>query len=199
MHESIKKLITGTAIPLRGDEIDTDRIVPARYLRCITFDGLGEHVFEDDRKQDPNHPFDNPKYQGASILICGKNFGCGSSREHAPQALNKWGIKGIIGRSFAEIFLSNCQAMGIPCLSVNPDQCQQLFTQIEVHPDQSLTIDIEKAAIHMDGKVIPATIPIGAQQALVTGSWNATSVLLTAESDILRITNSLPYLHGFKI
>ena len=108
--------VTGRVVPLPLDDIDTDRIIPARYLRCVTFDGLGEHSFEDDRKQDPNHPFDDARFQGASILLAGSNFGCGSSREHAPQALIRWGIKALIAESFAEIFFGNCTANGVPCV-----------------------------------------------------------------------------------
>src|SRR5262249_42210015 len=126
--------VTGRGIPLPLDDIDTDRIIPARYLRCVTFDGLGEHTFEDDRQQMPNHPFDDPRFRGASVLIVGCNCGCGSSREHAPQALMRWGIKAIVGESFAEIFFGNCTANGIPCVCVVPDDAKKVADAVAANP-----------------------------------------------------------------
>ncbi|MFN9238126.1 MAG: 3-isopropylmalate dehydratase small subunit, partial [Planctomyces sp.] len=116
MAASEIRSVSATAIPLLLDDIDTDRIIPARFLRCVTFDGLGEHAFEDDRRQDPHHPFDQPRFQKAGILLAGRNFGCGSSREHAPQSLMRWGIRAIIAESFAEIFFGNCNSLGIPAV-----------------------------------------------------------------------------------
>jgi len=142
MNDAIVEKISGVAVPLRGDNIDTDRIIPARYLRCVTFDGLGEHAFEDDRKQDPGHPFNQERFDGASILIVGRNFGCGSSREHAPQSLHKRGIKGVIGQSFAEIFFGNCNAMGIPCMTVDADTCETLFAAAGADPPPLFEIDV---------------------------------------------------------
>ncbi|MEO1378643.1 MAG: isopropylmalate isomerase, partial [Cyanobacteria bacterium J06635_10] len=119
--------ISGKAIAVQGNEIDTDRIIPARFLRCVTFNGLGEHAFEDDRAQtNGQHPFDHAEHQGASILVVNNNFACGSSREHAPQALAKWGIKAIVGQSFAEIFFGNCVAIGVPCVIAAPEAIKQL-------------------------------------------------------------------------
>ena len=129
------KSVTGTGIPLLLDDIDTDRIIPARFLRCVTFDGLGEHAFEDDRKQDPNHPFDKPQFQGAAVLIAGRNFGCGSSREHAPQSLMRWGIHAIIAESFAEIFFGNCGSLGIAAVRASREDLQQLAAAFASHRD----------------------------------------------------------------
>ena len=130
--------ISSTAIPLTGNDIDTDRIIPARFLRCVTFDGLGASVFEDDRIQlKGQHPFDLPQFQGANILVVNSNFGCGSSREHAPQALAKWGIKLIIGESFSEIFFGNCVAMGIPCFTANPATTTRLQEILKSDPTTS--------------------------------------------------------------
>src|SRR6516164_3727905 len=139
--QTIEK-ITGRGIPLLLDDIDTDRIIPARYLRCVTFEGLGEHAFEDDRRQMPNHPFDDPRFRGASVLIVGRNFGCGSSREHAPQALMRWGIKAIVGESFGEIFFGNCTANGIPCVSVSPGDAKKLAEAVTADPALPLFVDL---------------------------------------------------------
>ena len=190
--------ITGQAIPLRGDDIDTDRIIPARYLRCVTFDGLGEHLLEDDRKQNPSHPFDQQRYIKALILLVGKNFGCGSSREHAPQAISKWGIKGLIGQSFAEIFCANCQAIGLPCFAVDAEASEHLFTAVEEQPSTVITMDIKSATIYWDGAAIQAELPSGAQMSFLEGSWNATEVLLQAGNDIESTAAGLPYLNNFR-
>ena len=133
----------GKGLPLIGNDIDTDRIIPARFLRSITFDGLGEQVFADDRVQKQGeHPFDLPQYQGAKILIVNANFGCGSSREHAPQAILRWGIEAIIGESFAEIFFGNCIANGIPCLTANAEAVKALQTLVETNPLAPLEINL---------------------------------------------------------
>jgi 3-isopropylmalate/(R)-2-methylmalate dehydratase small subunit len=184
---------SGTAVPLRGDDIDTDRIIPARYLRCVTFDGLGPHAFEDDRAQDPDHPFNNDAYQGASILIAGRNFGCGSSREHAPQSLHKWGIKGIVGQSFAEIFFGNCCNMGIPAVVVSAEDCEALWSLIEANPTIAVSIDVATATVTAGDQTFQGTLPDGVRKSLTEGTWNATMVLLEAAADIDRVYESLPY------
>ena len=120
------KSVSGTGIPLMLDDIDTDRIIPARYLRCVTFDGLGDHAFEDDRQQDPRHPFNDSKFSGATVLVAGRNFGCGSSREHAPQSLMRWGIKAVIAESFAEIFFGNCCSLGVAAVTASRDELDKL-------------------------------------------------------------------------
>ena len=197
MKNSKIVMISGRAIPLRGDDIDTDRIIPARYLRCVTFDGLGDHLLEDDRKQDPNHSFNQECFQGASIVIVGKNFGCGSSREHAPQSLKKWGIKGIIGKSFAEIFFSNCQAIGIPCLTLENETCETLFLVVERNPSLEISINVETSKVYWSDKEIEAQIPPGVQMSFLEGTWNATEVLLQAQDDIDSLATSLPYLNNY--
>src|SRR3954454_18995636 len=135
--------ISGTAVPLLLDDIDTDRIIPARYLRCVTFDGLGDHAFEDDRQQDPQHPFNNTAYAGASILIAGRNFGCGSSREHAPQSLMRWGIKAVVAESFAEIFFGNCTGLGIPCVTATRADLANAAMAVIADPQLPARLDLE--------------------------------------------------------
>ena len=123
--------VTGTGVPLLLDDIDTDRIIPARYLKCVTFEGLGDHAFEDDRKQDPDHPFDDARFADAGILVAGRNFGCGSSREHAPQSLMRWGIKAVVAESFAEIFFGNCTSLGIPAIAAPRADLEKLAAAVE--------------------------------------------------------------------
>src|SRR3972149_5607577 len=151
--------ITGRAVPLLLDDIDTDRIIPARFLRCVTFDGLGEHAFEDDRRQDAKHPFDDPRYKGASVLIAGRNFGCGSSREHAPQALMRWGIKAVIAESFAEIFFGNCTSLGVPCVCVERSALNKLGETVQKSPARELTVDLVQHEGRVADESYRATMP----------------------------------------
>lgn len=176
--------ISGRAIPLVGNDIDTDRIIPARFLRCVTFDGLGAHVFADDRAQG-NHPFDQPQYQGAAILVVNANFGCGSSREHAPQALRRWGIRAIVGESFAEIFAGNCLALGIPVATAAPDVIRTLQAQIAAEPAQAFTLDIQTLTLATDAQTWPVQMDLGAQRALLQGTWDACGQLLANQEAIL--------------
>jgi 3-isopropylmalate/(R)-2-methylmalate dehydratase small subunit len=189
--------ITGRAVPLPLDDIDTDRIIPARYLRCVTFEGLGEHAFEDDRQQDPKHPFDDPRFRGASILVAGRNFGCGSSREHAPQALIRWGIKALVAESFAEIFFGNCTANGVPCVCVSPDHIKRLALEIEKNPALEVTVDLQALQVRCGSTVIPCTIPESARQSLTTGQWDFLAQLIEAESEIREAASRLPYMSNF--
>lgn len=189
------KAVEGRAIPLAGNDIDTDRIIPARFLRCVTFDGLGAQVFADDRAQaQGQHPFDLPQYQGATILVVNGNFGCGSSREHAPQAIAKWGIRAIVGESFAEIFFGNCVAMGIPCVTAAPSDVKQLQDAIATNPQASVVVDMEAMQVHCGDLTIPISMGEGPRQMLTTGTWDACGQLV-AQADQIRATAShLPYM-----
>jgi 3-isopropylmalate/(R)-2-methylmalate dehydratase small subunit len=197
MTDYARRRIAGRAIPLPGNDIDTDRIIPARFLKEVTFASMGEHVFEDARKQNPEHPFNSPAYQGASVLVVGQNFGCGSSREHAPQALMRWGIGAIVGGSYAEIFFGNCTANGIPCLAIEPADVDWLLRSVEKNPREALDVDVERQEVRFLGRTIRAWIPDGARNQLVSGSWNAMSVLLEAGDGIERTARALPYVSGF--
>jgi 3-isopropylmalate/(R)-2-methylmalate dehydratase small subunit len=190
--------IAGRACPLRGDDIDTDRIIPARYLRCVTFEGLGEHAFEDDRKQAKgDHALDQARFEGASILVVGRNFGCGSSREHAPQALLRRGFRAFVGASFAEIFLGNCVALGLPCVTLAPADLAKLFDAVELDPAQEVVLDLEALTVACRAGTFAASMPEGARSQLLGGSWNATAVLLEAGPAIERTAGTLPYVEGF--
>ncbi len=189
--------VTGRAIPLPLDDIDTDRIIPARYLRCVTFEGLGEHAFEDDRKQDPKHPFDDARYKGATVLVSGRNFGCGSSREHAPQALIRWGIKAIIAESFAEIFFGNCVTNGVPCVSVTADAVKQLAAAVTADPQVTVTVDIQALEVRCGALKFPCTMADSARSSLTTGQWDFLSQLVEAADQVRATAKTLPYLTGF--
>jgi len=189
--------IVGRGIPLPGNDIDTDRIIPARFLKAVTFEGLGEHAFEDARRQDPEHPFNQKAYEGASVLVAGLNFGCGSSREHAPESLKRWGIKAIIGGSFAEIFFGNCVALGIPCLTAAIDDVLWLQRVIGRDPAQPVAVDVKGRKVRFGGRTIDVHIPDGPHHQLVSGTWNATAVLLEAGHAIDATARRLPYLRGF--
>ena len=187
--------ISGQAVPVIGNDIDTDRIIPARFLRCVTFDGLGEQAFADDRAQAvANHPFDLPQYQEANILVVNGNFGCGSSREHAPQSLARWGIKAIVGESFAEIFFGNCIAIGLPCVTVSSEIAQQIQSQIQAKPDTSVTVDLIDKKVTCGDLVVDATINEGARQMFIKGSWDNCAQLIQSQSAIKVTATKLPYV-----
>jgi len=192
------KSVTATGIPLLLDDIDTDRIIPARFLRCVTFEGLGEHAFEDDRKQDLSHPFNQPQFQGAGILAAGRNFGCGSSREHAPQSLMRWGIKAIIAESFAEIFFGNCGSLGIPAVKASRADLEKLAAAIDANPGMEITIDLQKLIVTAGDLSFPVTMPDSARDALVTGQWDYLGLLLNGADKISAHAKSVPYLNGFR-
>jgi 3-isopropylmalate/(R)-2-methylmalate dehydratase small subunit len=191
-----RRRVTGRGIPVTGNDIDTDRIIPARFLKAVTFEGMGEHAFEDARKQNPEHPFNQSVYQGAAVLVVGQNFGCGSSREHAPQALMRWGIRAIVGGSFGEIFFGNCVMLGIPCLVTTQADLEWLQKAIERAPQQPITVDVAKQEVHCGDRVIKATIPDGPRNQLVGGTWDSTAVLLEAGAAIEATARKLPYIAG---
>ncbi|AFZ54348.1 3-isopropylmalate dehydratase small subunit [Cyanobacterium aponinum UTEX 3222] len=192
---SERTVITGKGLPLVGNDIDTDRIIPARFLRCVTFDGLGEQVFADDRKAlNGQHPFDLPQYQNAKILVVNGNFGCGSSREHAPQAIARWGIDAIIGESFAEIFFGNCLAMGIPCVTSSAENIKSIQNLLQENPDIQMTLDLESLKVKCGHYSSAIKIDSGARNMLVTGKWDTCSLLIKNISQIKNTAEKLPYL-----
>ncbi|MEC4817313.1 MAG: 3-isopropylmalate dehydratase small subunit [Scytonema sp. PMC 1069.18] len=194
MTSEIKQL-TGRGIPLVGNDIDTDRIIPARYLKAITFDGLGAAAFIDDRTAlKGEHSFDRPQYQGANILIVNRNFGCGSSREHAPQALSKWGIQAVIGESFAEIFFGNCVAIGVPCVTVDGAIAKQLQELVAANPQATVSINLATLQVQVDDFTAPIYISEGTRSAFISGTWDACGQLVANEEKIRATANKLPYL-----
>ena len=207
--------ITGRALVLRGDDVDTDRIMPARFLRSVSFDGLEHHVFEDDRKALAGagrmHPFDRAENRAATVLMVNRNFGCGSSREHAPQGIARWGIKAVVGESFAEIFFANATALGVPCVTVSAADAQALMRAVEAEPGTQLAVDVATLEVRagpaaVDGAgmerragsiVARASMPASAREAFLSGTWDATA-LLTADYDVVRRAAArLPYIAGF--
>ena len=191
--------LAGRALALQGEDIDTDRIIPARFLKCVSFDALGDQVFADDRTElKGEHPFDQPETQGASILVVNGNFGCGSSREHAPQALMRWGIRAVVGVSFAEIFFGNCVALGIPCVTATPEEIQRLQQLVMGSPQGSWQLDLEAMTLASDAVTQAVQLAEGPRQMLMTGRWDATSQLLARDAELTALTARLPYLNQFQ-
>jgi 3-isopropylmalate/(R)-2-methylmalate dehydratase small subunit len=191
--------ISGTGLPLRGDNIDTDRIIPARFLRAITFQGLEQHLFEDDRRQADDgpagpHPVSNPAYAKASILLVNGNFGCGSSREHAPQAIRRRGIRAVIGESYSEIFFGNSVALGMPCVSASAEDVARLQQLTEDDPLAVITLDLEGMGVSAGVWRVPVSLPAGAREAFLDGAWDATGLLLDRYNEVESIMGRLPYL-----
>ncbi len=187
--------VTGRALPLRGDDIDTDRIIPARFLRAVSFEGLEQHVFEDDRAAG-GHPFDNPAYQGASVLIVNRNFGCGSSREHAPQAIQRWGIRAIVGEGYSEIFFGNAVQLGLPCVTVSAADAEALMRAVEADPQLPVTVDVAGLRVRAGAIDAAAHLPAAAHDALVTGLWDGTGLLLADFDEVRNLAARLPYISG---
>jgi 3-isopropylmalate/(R)-2-methylmalate dehydratase small subunit len=191
--------IKGKAVPVRGSDIDTDRIIPARYLRCVSFDGLTGHAFEDDRADLKSkgrvHPFDNPAFANAELLIAGSNFGCGSSREHAPQALRRWnkGIKAIVGESFAEIFFGNCVTLGIPCVRAKEADIEALMAAVEAAPDMEVEVRLDSMTVAFGDRTIAVQMSDGPRQQLLQGRFDPTRELLDAADQIRATAKQIPY------
>jgi 3-isopropylmalate/(R)-2-methylmalate dehydratase small subunit len=187
--------VAGRGIPLRGHDIDTDRIIPARYLKAVSFEGLEKHVFADDRS-DPAHAFNQPQFQGASVLLVNRNFGCGSSREHAPQALQRWGIKAVVGEGYSEIFFGNSVQLGLPCLTVSHDDVEQLMATIERDPVTIIDVDVSALRVRCGTLSVAATMPRSAHEALTTGMWDGTGLLLADFDEVRQLAERLPYVTG---
>ena len=205
--------LQGRAVAVVGDDIDTDRIIPARFLKCVNFEGLAAGVFADDRAElGGQHPFDRPEFQGATLLVVNRNFGCGSSREHAPQALMRWGIRAVIGESFAEIFFGNCLALGIPCLSASHADTLSLQAAVRAAADTVMELNLERLELRSHGGSAattpsnsadpavswPLTLATGPHRMLLSGQWDGTSQLVAHDRELGRTAAQLPYLNGFR-
>jgi 3-isopropylmalate/(R)-2-methylmalate dehydratase small subunit len=193
--------ISGTAVPMRGNEIDTDRIIPARYLKEVTFARMGDYPFFDERYDSAgrkkDHPFNDPEYRGASVLFVNKNFGCGSSREHAPQALNRFGIKVIVGESFAAIFAGNCTMMGVPTVTVGEKDMQQLMKSVEENPKSEYSVDLDGKTLTYGKVKIAIDLPETYRIALTAGSWDSTALLRANLDQVKKTAAKLPYIGNF--
>ncbi|HEV3059121.1 MAG TPA: hypothetical protein VGY48_12795 [Vicinamibacterales bacterium] len=189
--------LNGRGLPLRGHDIDTDRIMPARFLRAVSFEGLERHLFEDDRAADPRHAFNDPRYAGAAILIVNANFGCGSSREHAPQGLARAGIRGIVGESFSEIFRGNAAMIGLPCLAADRASIAELQALVEREPSIPIEADIAANRVVAGQLRFVVTLPEPLRDAFVSGQWNPTAMLLDRFEEVRTVAARLPYIKGF--
>jgi 3-isopropylmalate/(R)-2-methylmalate dehydratase small subunit len=202
--DSKRVKITGKAITVRGNDIDTDRIIPARFLRCVTFDGLGEHAFEDDRAQvrerGETHPFDDSRFADATILFVNENFGCGSSREHAPQAIMRWGkgIRAVVGESFAEIFFGNGVALGIPCVTVSEADAAEIMEANETNAETEFTVDLENLTLTWADRSLPVRLDDGPRRQFLEGKWDSTAELLAGKDQIAERAKSIPHFSGWK-
>jgi len=195
--EKISK-VAGRAVQVPGDEIDTDRIIPARFMKCVTFDGLAEFLFYDVRKNedgsDKPHPLNDPRYKQATVLVTGANFGCGSSREHAPQALYRYGFRGIVAESFAEIFFGNCVTLGIPCVSAARPDIRKIAAAVEADPTLEVELDLEAQTIRFGDQSVPGLVRGSARRALLEGRWDPIAELLEGAPSVVETAKRLPYI-----
>lgn len=203
MSVSMEKIteVTGSGLSISGNDIDTDRIIPARFLKEITFSNMGKYAFRDERFDEhggkKDHPYNDEKFAGFNILVVNRNFGCGSSREHAPQALMRSGVKALIGESFAEIFAGNCTMLGIPVITASQDDAEALQAWVVAHPREAFTIDLVKKTVAYGERVITVNLPDTSRKALVEGTWDSTRLLLANEDATRKIAQGLPYVTGF--
>jgi 3-isopropylmalate/(R)-2-methylmalate dehydratase small subunit len=193
--------VAGRGLPMPGHDIDTDRIMPARFLRAVRFEGFEAYVFADEREMERAagrmHPFDRHEHRGAAVLLVHRNFGCGSSREHAPQGLLRWGIRAIVGESYSEIFFGNALALGIPCVSVSADAARQLQDAVTADPAVALTLDLGTMRVTAGDLSVPVSLPPAARDAFLTGAWDATGLLLEDPAAVEAVARRLPYVTGF--
>jgi 3-isopropylmalate/(R)-2-methylmalate dehydratase small subunit len=188
--------VSGPALPLRGDDIDTDRIIPARFLKAVTFEGLEQHLFEDERAG--NHPIADARFAGAVVMIVGRNFGCGSSREHAPQAIARRGIRALVGESFSEIFFGNSLALGLPCVRVSREDALAMMAAVEREPAIEVGVDLDAMVVTCGALRRAGEMPEAARQALRTGAWDATGLLRDRPEEIEAVAARLPYVRAFE-
>ncbi|AUX19678.1 isopropylmalate isomerase [Sorangium cellulosum] len=191
--------VTGRAVHVPGDDIDTDRIIPARFLKCVTFDGIGEHLFRDVRYNEDgskkDHPLNDPRFAGATLLIADRNFGCGSSREHAPQSIAKAGFRAVIAESFAEIFFGNSTTLGIPCVSLSREDRAALAARVSADPSTEVTVDLQEQVVRAGGDLrLPFSIKPGARESLLRGTWDPIAQLLEGADEVQKVAARLPYV-----
>ena len=190
--------VAGRGVFVPGNDIDTDRIIPARFMKCVSFDGLGEFVFFDVRKNEDGspkpHPLNEPRFQGATVLLSGANFGCGSSREHAPQAIQKYGFRAIIAEGYAEIFFGNSTTLGIPCVTATREDIAKVAAAIEANPQTEVVVDLAALEVRFGGQKIKITMRESARDALVNGRWDAIGELLEGVPQVQALAKTLPYL-----
>jgi 3-isopropylmalate/(R)-2-methylmalate dehydratase small subunit len=190
--------VSGTGIPIRGNDIDTDQIIPARFMKVVTFDGLGQFAFFDQRFEDDDtpkeHPMNEDRFTDASVMVVNANFGCGSSREHAPQALMRWGIDAIIGESFAEIFAGNCLALGIPTVTADSDTVETIQEFVDERPNAEIEVDVERETVTYGDTTVDVTVDDAQRKALVDGEWDTTALMRSNRSAVRDLAESLPYV-----
>ena len=186
--------VSGTGVAIRGNDVDTDQILPARFMKVVTFEGLGAYAFYDQRVENDDHPFEDDRFREGSILAVNQNFGSGSSREHAPQALMRWGIEGLIGESFAEIFRGNCLSLGLPTVTTDGETVREIQDWIEANPDGEIEIDVEAATVTYGDRTIDVAVDDAQQRALTEGTWDTTAVMRANFDAVRERAASLPYV-----